>query len=118
MQPLNQTTMRKIYSFLILITALMVWSCEEKENMDPVGNWTLNNPVLSAPATSAAIVLNENTPASVTRFEWQPATTSNRFGVAYSLVLVPSGTTDLSDPLLTVTPANGGKDSFVTLTAA
>jgi hypothetical protein len=109
--------MKKIYSLLMAVALLCFWSCDEKENMDPVGNWEMTNPVISAPADNAVIVLKEDVPDSTIRFEWQPATASNSFLVQYEVVLVKEGTTDFSDPILSLTPSNLAKNVFVTPTA-
>lgn len=107
--------MKKIYVYLSLTIAAAVWSCEEKENLDPVGNWELAVPVLSAPMENASIVLNEASPlTAAAKFEWQPAAASNRFVVAYTFQLIPDNGTE---PIFTMVSSNGGKDLFVTPTA-
>jgi hypothetical protein len=106
--------MKKIYLFLSLAMIMLIWSCEEKENMDPVGNWELTVPELGAPADNLNLVLNEGTPDVETKFEWQPAVTSNRFIIAYTFKLVPETGTE---PILTLTTGNSGKDVSLTLTA-
>lgn len=102
---------------LILLTLAFAWSCTEEDNMDPIGNWEMADPVPGAPAADADIILDENKPDSVTRFEWEPAATSNRFIVAYRFLLLTAESDDLTDPLLEIVPANGGKDQFVQPTA-
>jgi starch-binding outer membrane protein SusE/F len=109
--------MKKIYGFLSLVLLVAAWSCEEKENMDPVGNWDLTTPTISLPANNAQIVLDENNPDAVTRFEWQPASTTNRFIVQYEVALVEPGTADYANSILTLTPGNNAKEVFVTPTA-
>lgn len=107
-------TMKKIYLWMPLMFMLaMVWSCEEKENLDPVGNWELSNPSLSSPSDNAAVVLDENEPDAVISFEWQPAETTNRFGVDYTFVLVPEGSDDYDNALFRITPGNAGRELFV-----
>jgi hypothetical protein len=108
--------MKKIYAYLLLLT--IAWACSEKDNMDPVGNWEMSNPVQTAPAANATVTLDENEPDGLTRFEWQPSITSNQFIVQYSVVLVPAGSTDYDHPVMAVTPANAGKDTWVSPTAA
>lgn len=109
--------MKKIYSLMTALILLTVWSCDENDNMDPVGNWEIGEATLSSPAPSAAIVLDEATPAEKITFEWQPAVATNRFVVGYTVVLVPAGSTDYTDPILKITPTNGGKDVFAEVTA-
>lgn len=110
--------MKKINLWMpALIMLMMVWSCDEKENLDPVGNWDLSAPSLSSPADNAALILNESEPSAAVHFEWEPATTTNRFGVAYTFVLVPEGSDDYDNPLLSITPGNAGRELFVSPTA-
>jgi hypothetical protein len=109
--------MKKINIFFALMMLMAAWSCEEKENMDPVGTWTMNGPVVSLPANNATIVLDEANPAAPTRFEWQPSAASNRFVVQYEVVLLPTGSTDYANPLLSITPSNNAREVFATATA-
>jgi hypothetical protein len=111
------TSMKKIYSLLAALLIITAWSCDEKENMDPVGNWEIGKATLKAPSANAAIVLDEDVPTAKVKFEWDPAITSNRFLVGYTVVLVPSGSDDYTNPILKVTPANGGKDLSAEVTA-
>lgn len=109
--------MKKIYNLLLVLILFAAWSCDEKENMDPVGNWEIGKATLSAPASGASVVLNEATPTEKVRFEWTPAVTTNRFIVAYTLLLLPAGSDDYANPILKVVPTNGGKDPFAEVTA-
>jgi starch-binding outer membrane protein SusE/F len=109
--------MKKIYTFLALVALTAAWSCDEKDNMDPVGNWDLTTPVVSLPANNVHVVLDENNPSAVTRFEWAPSTASNRFVVQYEVVLVEEGATDFSNPILSLTPSNNAREVFVAPTA-
>ena len=86
--------------------------------MDPVGNWEITSATLSQPSSNASIVLDDAEPAAKVRFTWTPATTTNRFVVGYKVVLVPAASADLSNPILTITPTNAGKDLFAEATAA
>lgn len=108
-------TIQKIFSFILL--ASIVFSCGEESNMDPVGNWELSAPAPTTPAANANLVLQDNLPASVVRFEWQPATASSRFIVQYTMHLMEAGNTNVDNALLTLTPANSGKNAFVETTA-
>jgi hypothetical protein len=101
-----------------LIMLALAWSCEENENLDPVGNWEIAAPVLSSPADNATVVLDENAATSPVNFEWAPATTTNRFGVDYTFLLVPEGSEDFENPLLRIIPANAGRETAVSPTAA
>lgn len=103
--------------FFAFVAVAIGWACEDKENMDPVGNWEITAPTPSTPAASATVALNEAAPDAAVTFEWQPATTTNRFGVAYTFLLVPAGSDDLGNPLLQITPGNAGRELFVSPTA-
>ncbi|HEX5170827.1 MAG TPA: SusE domain-containing protein [Cyclobacteriaceae bacterium] len=104
-------------TYLLLFVLTLVWSCEEEDNLEPLGNWELSAPVLGSPTGDVDLVLDENNPESVTKFDWEAAVASNRFGVAYTFVLVPQGSDDFENPLLQITPGNGGKNLFVEPTA-
>lgn len=109
--------MKKINIFFALMMLIAAWSCEEKENMDPVGTWTMDGPVVSMPANNASVVLDETNPTAPTRFEWQPSTASNRFVVQYEVVLLPAGSTDYANPILSITPGNNARDLSAVATA-
>src|SRR5687768_7490982 len=111
MEALNK--MKNINFWVALFALVVVWSCEEKENMDPLGNWELNTPIPSTPVDNASIVLDENAPEAEVSFAWTPAMTTNRFGVAYTFMLVPEGADDFENPLMTITPGNAGRELFV-----
>src|SRR5688572_17409918 len=96
-----------------LIAMVIGWGCEEKENMDPVGNWEISPPTPATPLANAALVLDEGAPSAPVTFEWQPAATTNRFGVAYTFLLVPAGSDDYENALMRVTPGNAGREEFV-----
>lgn len=110
--------MKRLYKFLLLVVLALAWSCGEDDNLEPIGEWTLNQPTLTTPGNASTIILDEGAPAATSRFEWAAATTTNeRFTVLYNYVLVPSGSDDYSDPILSITPGNGGKALFVEPTA-
>jgi starch-binding outer membrane protein SusE/F len=110
--------MKKISIYTFLFASLLLsWSCGEDSNMEEVGNWEITSPVLTSPSSSSSVVLDETAPTEEVNFAWQPATTSNKFGIAYRLLLVEDGSTDLLNPILDVTPTSSGKDVFVKLTA-
>ncbi len=106
--------MKLINKSLLFLALTLAWSCGEDDNMDPIGNWTLGDPVVSPVA--ANIVLDKNTPNTVIDFNWQAAQTSNKFGVAYTYVLVPANASDYNNPLLSITSGHSGKDLFVSPT--
>ncbi|MBX2966699.1 MAG: SusF/SusE family outer membrane protein [Cyclobacteriaceae bacterium] len=104
-----------LLSWVLMIT--LAWSCGENENLEPLGNWELSMPTLTTPGAGTDIVLNEGEPSAKFKFEWSAAVASNRFIVAYTYLLVPQGSTDYDNPILSVIPANGGKETFVEPTA-
>lgn len=105
-----------LFSLLALVTGL--WSCEEKDNLDPLGNWTLSTPALKAPALDAALVLNEDAPSQGIRFQWEAAKSSKNYQVRYTLVLDSAANADVKSPILSMPSANGGKDLFAEPTGA
>jgi starch-binding outer membrane protein SusE/F len=110
--------MKKISIYTFLFASLLLsWSCGEDSNMEAVGNWEITAPVLTTPSSSASVVLDETAPTEEVNFAWQPAMTSNRFGVGYRFLLVAEESADLTNPLLDITPTSSGKDLFVKLTA-
>lgn len=110
--------MKKIIFNIFLLTALLIgWSCEEENNMEPVGNWDLSAPVPQTPAASANVVLDEAIPDEEINFEWLAAEATNRFLVQYTVYLVDASATDVSDPILVLNPGNSGKDLSVATTA-
>lgn len=115
MKGIDVMNMKKI--LFALGAMLLAGACEEKENLEPLGNWEIAAPVPMSPAPDTRIVLDESAPDEAYTFEWEPATTTNRFGVAYTLLLVPKGSDDLQNPVLRVTPANSGKSSTASVTA-
>lgn len=111
--------MKRIHLYLLfLASAFGIWSCEEESNMAPLGQWDISAPVLSAPATGTTLDLNAGTSASEVTFQWNPATTTNRFQVAYKFVLVPAASQGVENPIMEIVPANSGKALSVKATAA
>ncbi|HEY9489607.1 MAG TPA: hypothetical protein VIQ51_14790 [Chryseosolibacter sp.] len=111
--------MKKVNVWLFALAVIMMaWACEENDNLDPVGNWELGAPAPASPAADAVITLNESEPTAVFPFEWEPATTTNRFGVGYTFLLVPEGSDDYENPVMRVTPGNAGRERSVAPTAA
>lgn len=100
-------TTYKIFSLITLI--LIAFSCGEDDNLEPTGNWTMENPSPSSPANGTSIVLDETEKDEEFDFTWQAAETSNDFIVTYKLLLLPANSENLDAPLLAITPANGGK---------
>lgn len=102
---------------MFLLAGLLVsWSCGEDSNMEEVGNWQITAPTLSTPTADATVVLDESAPSEEFTFNWEPATTSNKFVIGYTFHLVKAGD-EVSDALITVVPGAGGKDRTIKLTA-
>ncbi|MCH7399441.1 hypothetical protein MM236_15670 [Belliella sp. DSM 107340] len=90
-----------------LLLAILMAACEIGSNMEPVGNWTISEPILNTSNTN--IVLDQTKPDETINFEWGAAVTSNRFIVNYRFLLVPAGSSDFSDALMEMIPANSGR---------
>ena len=74
--------MKKINLLVYLMGLLAVaWSCEEKDNLEPTGNWQLSTPAIKGPAANAALVLDEDAPTQAIRFEWEAAKSSKNYQV-------------------------------------
>src|SRR5688572_9045319 len=108
-----KTLLKKISLFACIV---LVASCGE-DNLDPTGNWQITEATPMLPADNTAVVLDEDAPATVTRFEWNAAETSNKFVIQYKIVLVPENSEDYSNPLLSLVPGNSGKNLFLETTA-
>jgi starch-binding outer membrane protein SusE/F len=109
--------MKSLYKLLALMLVALAWSCGNDDNLEPVGNWSITSATPSLPAANSAIVLDEDQPASKIRFEWSAATTTNRFVVGYTVLLLPSGTDDPANALMSITPANNGRNLYAETTA-
>src|SRR5690554_5357101 len=91
----------------VLFTSFFLGACDLDTNLQPIGNWTMSDPVPKP--IGDIIVLDEEQPESVQTFEWEPAVTSNRFIVGYRFLLVEAGSTDFSDAIMEVIPGNSGR---------
>ncbi|VXB70611.1 conserved hypothetical protein [Flavobacterium sp. 9AF] len=98
----------KIFSFII-ISSWFFFSCE-KDNLDPLGNWSLTPPSLIIPTDDIAIELDEETPNETVTFNWSPAYSSANFAITYSVVIDTLGSTSFETPILEITSGNSGKD--------
>lgn len=105
--------MKKIYNLIVVMAALMMWSCDE-ENLDPVGNWTLSEPELGAPAADVSVVLDENAPLDEQEFTWNAAVSSENYGVTYVFRLTASDSPE--EVLLQKKSSDNGKSTSVLLT--
>lgn len=103
--------MRKTYIKYILpvMLGLLAWSCTEESNLEPEGQWTLSSPAIVAPASGAAVVLNQSTPNATINFEWTAASSSVGYGITYSIVIDTLGSENFDTPIIEVKSANAGK---------
>ncbi len=95
------------FSFLV--------SCEE-DNLDPIGEWELSEPVLSIAADN--IVLDQNNPSEAFEFTWTASESSERYQVRYTLVIDTVGSLEYTTPILSKTSGNGGKETMASFTAS
>ena len=102
--------MKTRYSLLLTIIVLLFagWSCTEKDNLAPEGNWELSDPAIVSPAANSSIVLDETKPDSTIVFTWTGASSTAGFGVYYSVVIDTAGSTSFDTPILTVKSGNSG----------
>ncbi len=101
---------------LIAIFAIFLWSCSEKDNIDPVGEWELFAPELTSPANNASIDLDQDNPLNELEFSWAPAVSEADYQITYSLVLDTPESTSFENPVLEVTSGNNGAATTVSIT--
>lgn len=109
--------MKLFYKYFAFLLITLVWACGNDDNLEPVGEWELTGATQSAPANNTAMVLDEDEPGSKIRFEWTAATTTNRFVVQYTVLLLPSGTDNTDQAVMSLTPGNNGRELYVETTA-
>ncbi|TVQ08512.1 MAG: hypothetical protein EA361_16525 [Bacteroidetes bacterium] len=108
----NQTITR----ILIAVFAIFLWSCDDKDNIDPVGEWELFAPELTSPADNATIVLDQENPLNELEFTWSPAESEADYQITYSLVIDMPGTTEFENPMFETASENNGASANVSLT--
>lgn len=108
--------MKKLRFIFCAFLALSFWSCEEEDNLDPIGEWELAEPIFQA--VPETLILDENSPAEEIRFNWDPAISSEDYQVRYSIVLDTIGSTDYSTPILSKPSENAGKATTVGFSAS
>lgn len=101
--------------FAFLAVSFMV-SCEEEDNLDPVGEWELTDPLLLS--SEEALMLDESNPTENIDFSWDPAVSSERYQVRYNLVIDTIGSENYSTPILSKPSRNGGRETTASFTAS
>jgi len=100
--------------FVLLITAVGYWSCE-KENLDEIGNWELIPAEIKSPNALESVVLNELTPNETVTFSWNPATTTSRFAITYSVVLDTLDSAKFDTPVLELPSGGNGRETSLSI---
>lgn len=95
------------YLSLFFAMLLSLWACDE-ENMNPLGEWTYEAPVIISPASDSELLLNENTPSKRVELEWSAATSSTNYEVRYTVEVDTANAGTTSVPFITVVSDNGG----------
>lgn len=108
--------MKNIKLLFVAFTAFaLMTSCEEEENLAPIGEWDLTDPALES---QDAINLEEDSPNEEFEFNWDPAVSSERYQVRYQVVIDTVGNENDGNPILSKASENGGRDTQVAFTAA
>ncbi len=112
--------MKKTYNGILfaLVIILSVWSCTEKDNLDPEGQWILSNPEIVNPSDNATINLNEAKPDSLIHFTWNAAISSANYGITYSVVIDTLGSKSFDSPILEVKSGTNGKSLSLDIKAS
>lgn len=105
----------KNFNYLLLLPLLFgfFFGCEEETDniSDPI-NFSISEVQLTTPTENAELTLDLATSGANVEFNWNPATTDSDFIITYEFVLGESNS-DLSEPLLTLSSAKGGRETFV-----
>lgn len=109
--------MKSFHKLLPLFLVVLAWACGNDDNLEPVGNWSISAAAPVSPANNSAVVLDEDLPAAKIRFDWHAATTTNRFVIAYTVLLLPGASNEPADALMSITPGNNGRNLYAEATA-
>lgn len=108
--------MKNVYQFLaIILFFTLIVSCEEESNLQPEGQWELSNPEIELPASNQNFVLDQITPNETITFSWQPATSSEGYGVTYKVSFHETNDTEFNNPLYEFDSGNVGKALSATI---
>ena len=86
-------------------------SCENDDNLDPVGNWELSTPELISPEDEEELLLQEDRANETFYFQWEEAVSTAGFQVRYELQIDTLGSTDHESPIISITSDNNGKST-------
>ncbi len=111
--------MKKYYIYLVICLSVFgFFSCENDDNLDPIGNWELSQPELISPEENGEILLQEDRANENFYFEWQEAVSTAGFQVRYELQIDTLGSTDHDSPILSLTSDNNGKATSASIQAS
>lgn len=109
--------MKTLFRIILLLISMSTFivACETENNVQPEGLWELSNPSITLPSNDF-VTLDETTPNDIITFSWEAATSSANFIVTYKVVIDTLGSNNFDSPILTLTPANSGKELSVSTT--
>lgn len=111
--------MKKYYSYiLICLSVFGLLSCENDDNLDPIGNWELSQPELISPEEGEELLLQEDRANEKFYFEWQEAVSTAGFQVRYELQIDTLGSEDHDSPIISVKSDNNGKATSASIQAS
>ncbi|WP_130735120.1 SusE domain-containing protein [Flavobacterium sp. J27] len=102
--------MKHYYKILCLISISWFFMGCEKDNLDPLGNWSLTPAKLIIPTDNTSVELEEEAPNETVTFDWSPASSSADFAITYSVVFDTLGSTSFDTPILELPSGSAGKD--------
>ncbi|MCU4165438.1 SusE domain-containing protein [Carboxylicivirga caseinilyticus] len=108
--------MKKLNILTALLAMILVWSCEEKSNLQPEGNWELSSPTTLPLNDNNSLVLDEEDPFGKIVFSWNEATSTENYGVYYTVLIDSLNATDASSPILSFKSLESGKSTSATVT--
>nr|WP_321406381.1 SusE domain-containing protein [uncultured Carboxylicivirga sp.] len=108
--------MKNLNILTALLAMILVWSCEEKSNLQPEGNWELSSPTTLPLNDNNSLVLDEEDPFGKIVFNWNEASSSENYGVYYTVFIDSLNATDASSPILSFKSLESGKSTSATLT--
>ena len=111
--------MKKYYIYLVVCLSMFGFmSCENDDNLDPVGNWELSTPELISPEDEEDLLLQEDRANETFYFQWEEAVSTAGFQVRYELQIDTLGSTDHESPIISITSDNNGKSTSASIQAS